>query len=349
MSGATYRDSGVDIDAGEAAVDRIKPLVSRTERSGVLGGIGGFGGLFDVRAAGFENPLLVSSTDGVGTKALVATAAGRFDTIGIDLVAMCVDDLVCQGAEPLFFLDYVSVGALDPEQIEALVGGVAEGCVQAGCALIGGEMAEHPGVMEAGEFELVGFSVGAVERNAVITGERVEVGDVLIGIPSPNLRSNGFSLARRIMFDIAGRDLDDPAWEGATVSVADALLDPSVIYAPAVLATAASVDVRAIAHITGGGLPGNLNRVCRRERMPASIPAPGSHQRSSASWRVSGVSIPARCSVYSTWVLAWCWWYRMPTRMGRSLRSRSTTMRRSGSARSWTARDRCSWLGCDRR
>ncbi len=261
MSGATYRDSGVDIDAGEAAVDRIKPLVSRTERAGVLGGIGGFGGLFDVSAAGFENPLLVSSTDGVGTKALVATAAGRFDTIGIDLVAMCVDDLVCQGAEPLFFLDYVSVGALDPEQIEALVGGVADGCVQAGCALIGGEMAEHPGVMEAGEFELVGFSVGAVERDGVITGERVEVGDVLIGIPSPNLRSNGFSLARRIMFEIAERDLDDPAWEGAPVSVADALLEPSVIYAPAVLQTATSVDVRAVAHITGGGLPGNLNRV----------------------------------------------------------------------------------------
>lgn len=261
MSGATYRDSGVDIDAGEAAVDRIKPLVARTERAGVLGGIGGFGGLFDVAAAGFENPLLVSSTDGVGTKALVATAAGRFDTIGIDLVAMCVDDLVCQGAEPLFFLDYVSVGALDPEQIEALVGGVADGCVQARCALIGGEMAEHPGVMEAGEFELVGFSVGAVERDGVITGERVQVGDVLVGIPSPNLRSNGFSLARRIMFDIAGRSLEDPAWDGATVTVADALLEPSVIYAPAVLTTSASVDVRAIAHITGGGLPGNLNRV----------------------------------------------------------------------------------------
>ncbi|MGI9605396.1 MAG: phosphoribosylformylglycinamidine cyclo-ligase [Acidimicrobiales bacterium] len=261
MSGATYRESGVDIDAGEAAVERIKPLVSSTHRAGVVGGIGGFGGLFDVRAAGYDNPLLVSSTDGVGTKALVATSTGRYDTIGIDLVAMCVDDLVCQGAEPLFFLDYVSVGSLDPDQIEALVSGIAEGCRQAGCALVGGEMAEHPGVMAAGEFELVGFSVGAVERDAVITGERVEVGDAIVGLASPNLRSNGFSLARRIMFEIGGRSLDDPAWAGSTETVADALLDPSVIYTPAILAAAGSFDVKAVAHITGGGLPGNLNRV----------------------------------------------------------------------------------------
>lgn len=260
-SGATYRDSGVDIDAGEEAVERIKPLVAATERAGVVGGIGGFGGLFDIQAAGYENPLLVSSTDGVGTKALVATAAGRFDTIGIDLVAMCVDDLVCQGAEPLFFLDYVSVGNLDADQMEALVGGIAEGCRIANCALIGGEMAEHPGVMAPGEFELVGFAVGAVERQRVITGASVEVGDVLVGIASPNLRSNGFSLARRIMFDIAGRALDDPAYAGADRSVADVLLEPSVIYAPMVLAAARALDVRAVAHITGGGLPGNLNRV----------------------------------------------------------------------------------------
>ncbi len=261
MNGATYRDSGVDIDAGEAAVERIRPLVSSTHRSGVVGGIGGFGGLFDVQAAGYDNPLLVSSTDGVGTKALVATAAGRFDSIGIDLVAMCVDDLVCQGAEPLFFLDYVSVGSLDADQMESLVAGIAEGCRQANCALIGGEMAEHPGVMSPGEFELVGFSVGAVERDNVITGERVEVGDVLVGLASPNLRSNGYSLARKIMFDIGGRSLDDPAYDGADETVADALLDPSVIYTPAVLAAAAELDVRAVAHITGGGLPGNLNRV----------------------------------------------------------------------------------------
>ncbi len=258
---SSYKEAGVDIEAGEEAVERIKPLVARTERPGVTGGIGGFGGLFDLAAAGHEGSMLVSSTDGVGTKALVATMTGRFDTIGIDLVAMCVDDLVCQGAEPLFFLDYVSVGALDIDQMEALVGGVAEGCKQANCALVGGEMAEHPGVMEAGEFDLVGFSVGAVAPHKVITGHNVEVGDAIIGIGSPNLRSNGFSLARKIMFDTAGKSLDDPAWEGAEVSVADALLEPSVIYTPAVLAAAEAFDVRAVAHITGGGLPGNLNRV----------------------------------------------------------------------------------------
>ncbi len=159
--------------------------------------------------------MLVSSTDGVGTKALVAQAAGRFDTIGVDLVAMCVDDLVCQGAEPLFFLDYIAVGKLDPDHIEQLVEGVAEGCRQAGCALIGGEMAEHPGAMEPGEFDLVGFAVGVVERDQIITGEHVAPGDVLIGLPSPGLRSNGYSLARRVLFERAGRRLDDPAFPGA--------------------------------------------------------------------------------------------------------------------------------------
>lgn len=257
---SSYKDAGVDIEAGEQAVDRIKPHVARTERPGVTGGIGGFGGMFNLAAAGHEGSMLVSSTDGVGTKALVATMTGRFDTIGIDLVAMCVDDLVCQGAEPLFFLDYVSVGSLDIDHMEALVSGVAEGCSQANCALIGGEMAEHPGVMDAGEFDLVGFSVGAVSSARVIDGTRVEVDDVVIGIESPNLRSNGFSLARKLMFEIAARSIDDPAWEGAEVTVGEALLEPSVIYAPAVLAVAAELDVRAVAHITGGGLPGNLNR-----------------------------------------------------------------------------------------
>ncbi len=269
MSGATYRAAGVDIDAGEDAVERIKPLVASThDRPGVVGGIGGFGGFFDLAAAGHPDSLLVSSTDGVGTKALVATAAGRFDTIGIDLVAMCVDDIVCQGAAPLFFLDYVSVGQLDAEQMEALVGGVSAGCRQAHCALVGGEMAEHPGVMAPGEFDLVGFTVGAVPREAVIDGNRVGPGDVVIGIASPNLRSNGFSLARRVLFDIAGLGLDDPAWDGADETVAEVLLDPSVIYTPAVLDVIAEVDVHAVAHITGGGLPGNLPRV-----MPATVDA----------------------------------------------------------------------------
>ena len=193
----------MDIEAGDALVEAIKPLARATNRSGVMGGLGGFGALFDPKAAGFKDPVLVSSTDGVGTKALVAQATNRFTTIGIDLVAMCVDDLVCQGAEPLFFLDYVAVGRLDPDHIEQLVEGVAEGCRQAGCALIGGEMAEHPGAMEPGEFDLVGFAVGVAERDALITGATIAPGDVLIGLPSTNLRSNGYSLARRVLLERA--------------------------------------------------------------------------------------------------------------------------------------------------
>jgi phosphoribosylformylglycinamidine cyclo-ligase len=259
--GETYEAAGVSIAAGEAAVDRIKASVRSTYRPEVIGDIGSFGGLFAFDPKKYRNPVLVSSTDGVGTKAQVATRVGRFDTIGLDLVAMCVDDLVCQGAEPLFFLDYLSVGHLDPDHAAALVAGVAEGCRLAGCALIGGEMAEHPGVMGPGEFDLVGFAVGVVERDAVITGERVTPGDVLLGLPSPNLRSNGFSLARRVFFDVAARGLDEPAFPGSPRSLGDELLDPSVIYAPAVLAVRDAVDLRAVAHITGGGIPGNLVRV----------------------------------------------------------------------------------------
>jgi phosphoribosylformylglycinamidine cyclo-ligase len=259
--GETYAAAGVDIAAGEAAVEAIKGLVAATNRPGVVGGIGGFGGVFDLSAAGHAGSLLVSSTDGVGTKAMVAAAARRYDTIGIDLVAMCVDDLVCVGAEPLFLLDYISVGRLDPAMAESLVAGVAEGCRQAGCALVGGEMAEHPGAMADGEFDLVGFAVGAVERNAMLGAERVRAGDVLVGLHSPGLRSNGYSLARRLYLDVAGRGLDDPAWEGAATSVGDELLRPSVVYAPAVLALAQDCEVHAVAHITGGGIPGNLDRV----------------------------------------------------------------------------------------
>jgi phosphoribosylformylglycinamidine cyclo-ligase len=259
--GETYEGSGVDIVAGELAVERIKDQVRSTFRPEVIGDIGGFGGLFEFAQHRYRRPVLVSSTDGVGTKALVAQAMGRFDTIGLDLVAMCVDDLVCQGAEPLFFLDYVAVGQLDPDQIEALVSGVAEGCRQAGCALVGGEMAEHPGAMQPGEFDLVGFAVGVAERDQLITGEHVQAGDVLIGLPSPGLRSNGYSLARRVLLEVAGLALDGPAYDGAPHSLGEELLMPSVIYAPAITALIRAVEVRAIAHITGGGLPGNLVRV----------------------------------------------------------------------------------------
>ncbi len=259
--GETYEAAGVSISAGEEAVDRIKAKVRSTFRPEVIGDIGGFGGLFGFDTTRYRQPVLVSSTDGVGTKALVAQSVGQFETIGVDLVAMCVDDLVCQGAEPLFFLDYIAVGRLDPDHIEQLVEGVAEGCRQAGCALIGGEMAEHPGAMEPGEFDLVGFAVGVVERDRIITGEHVRPGDRLIGLPSPNLRSNGYSLARRVLFDIADRRVEDPAFPGAKHSLGEELLKPSVIYAPAIMALQREVDVRAIAHITGGGIPGNLRRV----------------------------------------------------------------------------------------
>jgi phosphoribosylformylglycinamidine cyclo-ligase len=259
--GETYEAAGVSISAGEEAVDRIKAKVRSTFRPEVIGDIGGFGGLFSFDTSRYKNPVLVSSTDGVGTKALIAQAVGEFETIGIDLVAMCVDDLVCQGAEPLFFLDYIAVGRLDPDHIEQLVEGVAEGCRQAGCALIGGEMAEHPGAMEPGEFDLVGFAVGVAERDRLITGRNVRPGDVLIGLPSPNLRSNGYSLARRVFFDVGDRSIDGPAFSGAAHTLGEELLKPSVIYAPAILALLRDVDVRAVAHITGGGIAGNLNRV----------------------------------------------------------------------------------------
>lgn len=260
MAGETYEDAGVDIAAGKVAVERIKAKVRSTFRPEVIGDIGGFGGLFSFAGHRYRQPVLVSSTDGVGTKALVAQACARFDTIGIDLVAMCVDDIICNGAEPLFFLDYIAVGHLDPAHIEHLVEGVAEGCRQARCALIGGEMAEHPGAMEPGEFDLVGFAVGVVERDLMLGPDRVHVGDVLIGLPSPGLRSNGYSLARRVLLDRAGRDLDGPAYNGAHHSLADELLEPSVIYAPAVRDLLEVVDVHSLAHVTGGGLPGNLPR-----------------------------------------------------------------------------------------
>ena len=259
--GETYEDAGVSITTGDAAVERIRSKVRSTFRAEVIGDLGGFGGLFDFSAHGYQEPLLVSSTDGVGTKGMVAQAMGNYDTIGLDLVAMCVDDLVCSGAEPLFFLDYISMGKLDLHHVEDLVEGVADGCRQAGCALIGGELAEHPGAMPDGDFELVGFAVGVVERSRVITGDRLQPTDVLIALPSPGLRCNGYSMARRLMFDVADRDLSDPAYHDAPMTVGEELLRPSVIYAPAIRSLLTHVDVKAVAHITGGGIPGNLVRV----------------------------------------------------------------------------------------
>ena len=263
QGGATYAGAGVDIAAGDAAVDRLRSLVT---------GIGGFGGQFPLDMDRFTRPVLVASTDGVGTKLVVARSTGRYETVGIDLVAMCVDDLVCVGAEPLFMLDYLATGKVDPEHVATVVAGVHEGCRQAGCALIGGETAEHSGVMAPDELDLAGFAVGAVEDGTQLGPERVRAGDAVVGLSSPGLRSNGYTLARHVFLERAGLDLSDPAWEGAAHSVADELLRPSVIYTPAVLAVRAALGValHACAHITGGGIVGNLPpRPARRARRDA--------------------------------------------------------------------------------
>jgi len=258
---STYREAGVDIAAGDEAVDRIRSHVASTARPGVTGGVGGFGGLFDLAALStYQNPLLVSSTDGVGTKALLAAELGVYDTLGYDLVAMCADDLVCTGAEPLFFLDYVLVGRLDPERVEQVVAGIAAACRDVGAALIGGEMAEHPGQLPDGELDLAGFCVGAVERDRLLP-QRVEPGCALVGLPSPNLRANGFSLVRKVFAD---RDLSGEAWPGAGRTLGAVLLEPSVLFAPVARRLVERLDVRALAHITGGGMVPKLGRVVPR-------------------------------------------------------------------------------------
>ena len=254
--GETYAAAGVSIEAGDEAVRRLAPLARSTFRPEVLADIGSFGSLVAV-PSGYREPVLVSSTDGVGTKLLVAVATGRFDTIGIDLVAMCVDDVAVQGADPLLFLDYIATSRVEPAVVEALVAGMADGCRQAGCALVGGEVAEHG---DGHPLELAGFAVGVVERAGILDGRAVRPGDAVLGLPSPGLRSNGYSLARRVLLgDEPGR-LDDEAWPGAARSLADELLLPSVVYAPTMAALRRAVPVRAFAHITGGGLPGNLVR-----------------------------------------------------------------------------------------
>lgn len=258
--GMTYRDAGVDIDAGEALVERIKPMAAATRRAGADGGLGGFGGLFDLKAAGYEDPILVSGTDGVGTKLKIAIEAGIYDTVGIDLVAMCVNDIVVQGAEPLFFLDYFATGALEVEMASAVVSGIAEGCNQAGCTLIGGETAEMPGLYAGGDFDLAGFSVGAVERANVLTGEKIAEGDVVLGMASSGLHSNGFSLVRHVVADL-GIGFDAPCPFDESKSLGAALLAPTRIYVKACLAALRDDLVNGFAHITGGGITENIPRV----------------------------------------------------------------------------------------
>jgi len=255
----TYREAGVDIDAGADAVRRITPLARATSRAEVIGGLGGFASFVSV-ASKYREPVLVSSTDGVGTKLKVAFLAGRHDTVGIDLVAMGVNDILVHGAEPLYFLDYIAIGRLDPEQIEAIVSGIATGCRQAGCALVGGEMAEHPDSHAPGEYDLAGFAVGVVERTRLLDGSAVRPGDVVIGLASSGLHSNGFTLVRRIVFDVMRLGVFDPL-PGTDRSVADELLEPTRIYARSIQKLLESVEVRAMAHVTGGGLTGNVPRV----------------------------------------------------------------------------------------
>ena len=257
----SYRDAGVDIDAGNRLVERIKPIARRTGRPGVLGGLGGFGALFELPAGRYREPVLVSGTDGVGTKLRLAIELGRHDTIGIDLVAMCVNDLIVQGAEPLFFLDYYATGRLDVDVAAAVVEGIGRGCELAGAALVGGETAEMPGMYADGDYDLAGFCVGAVEKSEIIDGSRVRPGDALIGLASSGPHSNGYSLVRRIV-ERSGASLSSPlagSTPGSTLG--DLLLAPTRIYVKSVLGLRPAVDLRAVAHITGGGLPENLPRV----------------------------------------------------------------------------------------
>ena len=257
-NGLTYADAGVDIDAGNALVERIKPAAKRTARSGVMAGLGGFGALFDLKGAGYTDPILVAATDGVGTKLRIAIDTGNVDTIGIDLVAMCVNDLVCQGAEPLFFLDYFATGKLELDAATRIIEGIAEGCAQSGCALIGGETAEMPGMYHDGDFDLAGFAVGAMERGADLPAGVTE-GDVLLGLASDGVHSNGYSLVRRVV-EVSGLSWDDAA-PFADGALGAALLAPTRLYVKPALAAVRAGGVHALAHITGGGLTENLPRV----------------------------------------------------------------------------------------
>jgi len=265
-NGLTYADAGVDIDAGNVLVKAIAPMVKATARPGADGEIGGFGGLFDLKAAGFKDPVLVAANDGVGTKLKIAIESGQHRTVGIDLVAMCVNDLVVQGAEPLFFLDYFATGALDIETAKDVVAGIADGCRMAGAALIGGETAEMPGMYAEGDYDLAGFAVGAAERGTLLPTADVANGDVLLGLASSGVHSNGYSMVRKIV-EIAGLGWDAPAPFAPDTTLGAALMEPTRIYVkPLLAAQKATGALKALAHITGGGLPENLPRVLPKDK-----------------------------------------------------------------------------------
>jgi len=276
---ATYRQAGVDIDAGDALVERIKPFAKATRRPGCMEDLGGFGALFDVKKAGFKDPVLVSSTDGVGTKLKIAQELGKHDTIGIDLVAMCVNDLIVQGATPLFFLDYFATGKLSVNEAADVIKGIADGCKKAGCALIGGETAEMPGMYKPGEYDLAGFTVGAVERKELLPKPTIKAGDVVLGLASSGVHSNGFSLVRHIMKK-ANMKFTSKAPFAKSKTLGDVFLAPTKIYVKPCLETIKKFpnDIKALAHITGGGLVDNLERV-----IPEKLVL---KKNSSAAWKL---------------------------------------------------------------
>lgn len=274
-----YKQAGVDIEAGYEAVNRMKKHVQKTMRPGVMGGLGGFGGMFDLSSLGLKEPVLVSGTDGVGTKLMLAFMQDQHETIGIDAVAMCVNDIVVQGAEPLYFLDYIACGKADPSRIEAIVKGVAEGCEQAGCALVGGETAEMPGLYDEAEYDLAGFAVGACEKSGIITGANIAAGDVLIGLASSGIHSNGYSLVRKVFFGNAGYRLEQYV-EDLGSTLGEELLKPTKIYVKPILSALKEFELKGMAHITGGGFIENIPRM-----LPVGLGA----EISEGSWPVQPV------------------------------------------------------------
>jgi len=260
MSKISYADAGVNIEEGALAVEKMKTYVKETFTKGVLGGLGGFGGLFELDLTGYSKPVLVSGTDGVGTKLKISIMKDQHDTVGIDLVAMCVNDVLVQGAKPLFFLDYIATGALESDKIADLVKGIAEGCKQSDAALIGGETAEMPGFYAEDEYDMAGFTVGIVEKDKIITGQTIEAGDVMVGLPSSGIHSNGYSLVRKLLFDHLGLGLED-TMEGLGMSLGQALIEPTRIYVKPVLRVLDQVEVKGMVHVTGGGFIENIPRV----------------------------------------------------------------------------------------
>lgn len=300
----SYEKAGVNLEAGYEVVRRIKKHVASTSRLGVMGNIGAFGGMFDLSALNVKEPVLVSGTDGVGTKLKLAFEMDKHDTIGVDAVAMCVNDVLAQGAEPLVFLDYVAVGHNEPQKIEAIVSGVADGCRQAGCALVGGETAEMPGMYSEGEYDIAGFTVGVVEKSKLIDGSKVRAGDVLVGIASSGVHSNGFSLVRKILADNC-LDLHKVYPELSNKLLGEVLLTPTKIYVKQVLEVIRSCDVHGISHITGGGFDENIPAFCTKDRGSRSRRALGRSCPCSASSRNTARWPTARCSTSSTWASAW--------------------------------------------